>query len=292
MKAKFTRHPLSALFAQFDMGDTEIAALAADITANGQVVPIVTTEGQILDGWNRYRACFLANIEPITEELPDGRDAWAYVCAVNMLRRSLTPKQKAAVFLLHEELVSGDGVQNCTPSVREVAETFDISHGTAQNLTKVARDGSKELKTAVLNGEVSISNAAQIAALPADQQPAAIVEDKRPAKKPEKVIEPADDALGDFDIIEELEQLQARYDELERKCASLESSDGGAELAKQIAMTNGLQSRLNQEITKNAELDKSLRRFGKILAELRKITEVDDDSKIANVVKFMKAVPK
>jgi predicted DNA-binding protein YlxM (UPF0122 family) len=292
MNAKFTRHPLSALFAQFDLSDTEIAALSADIAANGQHVPIVITNGQILDGWNRYRACFLAGVEPITEELPDDRDAWAYVCSVNMLRRSLTPKQKAAVFLLHEEMVNGEGVQNCTPSVREVAETFDISHGTAQNLTKVAREGSKELKAAVLNGEVSISNAAQIAALPADQQPAAIVEDKRPSRKPAPVIVEDDDSLGDFDVIEELEQLQARYDELERKCKSLEAGDAGAELAKQIAMTNGLQSRLNQEITKNAELDKSLRRFGKIMAELRKITEVDDDSKIVNVVKFMKVVPK
>lgn len=292
MNAKFTRHPLSALFAQFDLGDTEIAALSADIEANGQHVPIVITDGQILDGWNRYRACFLKNIEPVTEELPDGRDAWAYVCSVNMLRRSLTPKQKAAVFLLHEALVN-EGVQNCTQqaSVREVAETFDISHGTAQNLTKVARTGSKELKDAVLSGEVSISSAAEIAKLPADQQPAAIVEDKRPSRKPAPVIVEEDDALGDFDPIEELEQLQKRFDEQARELLALQASDSGAELAKQIAMTNSLQSRLNQEITKNSELDKSLRRNAKILAELRKVTGVDDDSKIVGVVKFMKAVP-
>ncbi len=293
MIVKLTRHPLSALFAQFDLGDTEIAALSADIEANGQHVPIVIAEGQILDGWNRYRACFLKNIEPITQDLPDDRDAWAYVCSVNMLRRSLTPKQKAAVFLLHEEMVN-EGVQNCTPqaSVREVAETFDISHGTAQNLTKVARSGTKELKDAVLSGDVSISSAAEIAKLPADQQPAAIVEDKRPGRKPAPIIVPDDDALDDFDPIVELEQLQVRYDELLRTVTALQSSEGGAELAKQIAMTNSLKSRLDQEITKNAELDKNLRRNAKILADLRKITEVDDDSKIAGVVKFMKAVPK
>jgi len=63
-------HPAASIFPM--MSDADIEALVADIRTNGQREPIITTEGMILDGRNRARACEMLGIAPITAEL-DGK---------------------------------------------------------------------------------------------------------------------------------------------------------------------------------------------------------------------------
>ncbi len=57
------RHALSKAFP--NLSDEEFAALKDSIKRNGQRDKILIFEGQILDGWHRYRACLELGKEPI-----------------------------------------------------------------------------------------------------------------------------------------------------------------------------------------------------------------------------------
>ena len=87
-------HPVAALFPM--MTDEELADLAADIKANGQVHPIILDADDVLiDGRNRLKACEIAGIQPRYEVLPDGVDATAFILSLNVSRRHLTKGQQA-----------------------------------------------------------------------------------------------------------------------------------------------------------------------------------------------------
>jgi hypothetical protein len=73
----------------------ELTDLAGDIQRNGLEDPIVVTpEGMILDGRNRYAACKLAGIEP-TVKVYDGDDPASFVLSKNISRRHMSPGQRA-----------------------------------------------------------------------------------------------------------------------------------------------------------------------------------------------------
>jgi len=97
-------HPLADMFPL--MEGEEFDALVADIKANGLNEDIVTYDGMILDGRNRYRACLAAGWHPdtIAERFVVGAstldaDRWiddprAYVISANIHRRHLTAEGK------------------------------------------------------------------------------------------------------------------------------------------------------------------------------------------------------
>lgn len=85
-------HKLAAYFPILE-GD-EFDLLVEDIKKNGQMEPIVTYQGEVLDGWNRYRACESLGIVPITKEY-DGDDPLSYVISANIRRRHMDVSQRA-----------------------------------------------------------------------------------------------------------------------------------------------------------------------------------------------------
>jgi hypothetical protein len=73
----------------------ELTDLAADISRNGLQNPLVVTpEGLLLEGRNRWEACKRAGVEP-TVTVYDGDDPASFVLSANVSRRHLTPGQRA-----------------------------------------------------------------------------------------------------------------------------------------------------------------------------------------------------
>ena len=88
-------HPACLLFPR--LTDDELQALAADIRHNGLLNPIVTLNGEILDGRNRLEACKIAGVKPRFVEWDGEGSPLAWVVAVNLVRRHLTASQRAVV---------------------------------------------------------------------------------------------------------------------------------------------------------------------------------------------------
>lgn len=98
---EFNRHHLSSLCG--DMDAESFNALVQDIRDQGQLEPIDVVADEVLDGWHRYRACRILEIEPKTRDLPEESDLAAHVLGKNAHRRHLTAEQRAAVVMLAAE---------------------------------------------------------------------------------------------------------------------------------------------------------------------------------------------
>lgn len=105
---KFELHPLASLFPR--MAGAEFEALKADIKANGLRQPIVTHQGMILDGGNRYAACMDVGVKPMMAEYT-GTDLVGYIESANLHRRHLeTKSQRVAIAVaLHEWVAANVG---------------------------------------------------------------------------------------------------------------------------------------------------------------------------------------
>lgn len=183
----YVQHPLSAAFPS--MPGHEIDALAADIKANGQREPAVIFEGQILDGWHRYRACDIAGVPLLVVELPADGDPVAFVKSRNLHRRHLTDSQRAAAAVKCAEwmprgnpkpetgrgaiksapgadLKSGTGAGSpeapprAQQTTAQLAAEADVGKRTIEQAKAAERAG---LGDAVRDGKVSAKRAAEIA---------------------------------------------------------------------------------------------------------------------------------
>jgi hypothetical protein len=166
------------------LSEEKIEELANDIEANGQVVPIQLMDGKILDGRNRWMACLKINKKPKTIEV-NPADPIAYVLSLNLQRRDLDEGEKAMVGgrakalyekQAKERMKAGGekkGVDNCPYPNSEkgrardkAGEAVGVSGKQVDRAVKVLTKGSKELIAACDSGEVAVSAAAKIAALP------------------------------------------------------------------------------------------------------------------------------
>ena len=86
-------HPYADQFPM--LPQAELEELAQSIRDSGLRQPIVVTvDGLILDGRNRFRACRMAGVEPETV-VYEGADLAEYVLDANITRRNMTTGQRA-----------------------------------------------------------------------------------------------------------------------------------------------------------------------------------------------------
>ena len=162
------RHPLSAIFG--DMPADDFQSLLESVDRDGFIDPIVRIhEGQILDGWHRYRAAQELNLirrlkfqEWDEDEREDG-DPKAFVLARNIERRHLSASQRAQIAVAFNERFNrgnidaqrnDSGSPNREPKTRqELAKEAGVGTSTIDRAVAVEQAGQSET---VIAGEKSV----------------------------------------------------------------------------------------------------------------------------------------
>lgn len=143
------------------MADDDLAELASDIKANGLQDKIVTLNGLILDGRNRYAACQIAgyDVGPADVKEYRGDDPLGYVVSCNLHRRHLTTSQRGIVAGKLETLKLGKNQHNLEGSgipLPSAAEKLRVSVDTVKEAKKVLANGTPEQIKDVESGKKSI----------------------------------------------------------------------------------------------------------------------------------------
>jgi N6-adenosine-specific RNA methylase IME4/ParB-like chromosome segregation protein Spo0J len=187
-------HPLANIFPLVE--GPEFADLVADIREHGLHEPIVMFEDRVLDGRNRLRACEAAGIEPVFT-VYTGDDPVAFVVSLNLRRRHLDESQRAMVAAKLATLRAGDNQHSEGLPIGRSSELLNVGERSVARAREVQEHGTPELVHAVERGAVSVSAAADVATLSAQEQ--------------HKIV-----AQGEREILRAAQDIRARKAEIRR----------------------------------------------------------------------------
>jgi len=125
--------------------DEDFKELLEDIRANGfdETMPIITYQGDILDGWNRWRACEILGIKPSIVDFDYGdSEALAYTLRTNK-RRNMPSGQKAAL-AVEAEAIMEELKREAEQRKRELSGTRSTP---SQVVQKIAQPAAMESRT-------------------------------------------------------------------------------------------------------------------------------------------------
>ena len=160
-------HPLANIFPL--LTGEEFDGIVADIKQNGLLDPIILTpDGLILEGRNRYRACLEAGVEPKFETTREPQENWlSFIISKNVHRRHLTASQRAAVAAelvtttLGDNQHSGGSAKLPRLDQSEAAKLFNISTRSVGDAVTV-KNHSAQLHDLVKAGKVTVDVAAKM----------------------------------------------------------------------------------------------------------------------------------
>lgn len=151
----------------------EFEDLVTDIRQNGQLEPIWTYQGEIVDGRNRYRACKELGIEPKVKEW-NGKDSLiSFIISLNLHRRHLNESQRAMVAARLGNMQKGRPRKNASIeafSQTNVAGTLNVSRSNVQRAQKVQQKAIPEIIKRIDSGGLAVSDAVGIVDLPVKKQ--------------------------------------------------------------------------------------------------------------------------
>lgn len=169
MASTYPVHPAANLMPR--LSDAGIAALAADIKANGQHEPVVLFEGQVLDGRHRLAACELAGVEPTFRTLATCPDPMAFVLSINVRRRHLSTSQLAMVAGRVAISLESSGTNLYRRSREAAAEMVGgVESQSVAAAIATLKTGIPALVAMVDGDELAVSVAAKAAKFPQDRQ--------------------------------------------------------------------------------------------------------------------------
>ena len=218
-------HDSAAIFPP--MRESEFAALVADIQEKGQLEPLWTHQGKVIDGRHRLRACRQLGLTPKTREWDGNGSLLEFIVSANLRRRHLKENQRAMVaarmFPHFEDEV--EQRRNAPPSTRRgtnwcpgktrhvVGKIFSVSGTSVDRARRLLQNGTPELVGRVDQGTLAVSTAAKIAELPHDEQQRLLTLDRRELAahfRPAKRVRPEQPAPA---LQRELTEADVRRDE-------------------------------------------------------------------------------
>ena len=167
-------HPCADLFPLIE--GREFEELVEDIRAKGLRTPIlIDSEGRVLDGRNRLRACEAAGVEPRFETWDGSGSAAELVMSLNLHRRHLSLGQRALLGAKLKETLSLEAaarrragkaldLQAAVPGGQardQAARLVRTSGRSIDNAAKVLRSGDPELIRDVMSGDLPVTVAAE-----------------------------------------------------------------------------------------------------------------------------------
>jgi ParB-like chromosome segregation protein Spo0J len=158
--------PLATLFPP--MAEEEFTRLKADIAARGQLEPIWTHRGRVVDGRHRLRACRELGLEPVVREYDGDGTVLDFVIAKNLHRRHLSANQRALVAAKLAKLSGGRPSKTARKQAvtqSDAAALLRVGRTTVQGARQVLDRGVPELVAAVESDAIKISAAAEVATL-------------------------------------------------------------------------------------------------------------------------------
>lgn len=158
----------------------ELAQLEANILADGCRDPLVTWQGILIDGHNRFAICSKHGLEfeTVTMAFADRSYAKEWIIRNQFGRRNLLPYIRTKLALELEETIAARSQQgkrtdiqqadnlcqksdNSPPldTKRELAAIAGVSHDTVAKVKKIEAKAAPEVKAKLVSGEISINQA-------------------------------------------------------------------------------------------------------------------------------------
>lgn len=160
------------------MEGKQFSDFVEDIRQNGLQEPIITYQGEILDGRNRFRACETLDVAPRMSEWRGAGSATAFVISKNLHRRHLSESQRAMIaarvanakredtlipdaFGKAKKLDEPIGSSREKKTLQEAAELLNVGRQSVVRARAVLTQGTQEEIKSVEAGRAAVSTVAQ-----------------------------------------------------------------------------------------------------------------------------------
>ena len=169
------------------LADEEYSQLEANLKKDGCRDPLVTWQGIIVDGHNRFEICTRHGIgfEQIRKHFADRSEAIEWIIRNQFGRRNLSAFQRTELALRLEESIRARAKANMLKGTNqhspkqnsaeasqhietreEIAKLAGVSRDTVDKVKQIKKSATPEIKEALAKGEISINKAHQTVKTP------------------------------------------------------------------------------------------------------------------------------